>query len=54
MKFLVLLASLSLGQDIVPKDAKLEKLWSEGDFTEGPAPRAPTAASTSPTSAIAS
>jgi gluconolactonase len=24
-------------QDIVPKDAKLEKLWSEGAFTEGPA-----------------
>jgi gluconolactonase len=22
---------------IVPKDAKLEKLWSEGEFTEGPA-----------------
>ena len=25
------------GEPIVPKDAKLEKLWSEGEFTEGPA-----------------
>src|SRR5438132_12742242 len=25
------------GDAIVPKDAKLEKLWSEGEFTEGPA-----------------
>ncbi len=25
------------GDPIVPKDAKLEKLWSEGEFTEGPA-----------------
>jgi gluconolactonase len=25
------------GDTIVPKDAKLEKLWSEGEFTEGPA-----------------
>src|SRR4051812_40408040 len=25
------------GTDLVPKDAKLEKLWSEGSFTEGPA-----------------
>jgi gluconolactonase len=23
--------------DVFPKDAKLEKLWSEGEFTEGPA-----------------
>jgi gluconolactonase len=23
--------------EIIPKDAKLEKLWSEGEFTEGPA-----------------
>src|SRR5580765_5739014 len=23
--------------DIIPKDAKLEKLWSDGEFTEGPA-----------------
>src|SRR5947209_20380843 len=25
------------GQSIVPENAKLEKLWSEGEFTEGPA-----------------
>ena len=25
------------GERLVPKDAKLEKLWSEGEFTEGPA-----------------
>jgi len=25
------------GESIVPKNAKLEKLWSEGEFTEGPA-----------------
>jgi gluconolactonase len=25
------------GEDIVPAGAKLEKLWSEGEFTEGPA-----------------
>lgn len=25
------------GEPIVPKDAKLEKLWSDGSFTEGPA-----------------
>ncbi|MCI0378886.1 MAG: SMP-30/gluconolactonase/LRE family protein [Gemmataceae bacterium] len=31
-------ASSSAGEpDFFPKDAKLEKLWSEGDFTEGPA-----------------
>src|SRR5438093_6661297 len=24
-------------EPIVPKDAKLEKLWSDGEFTEGPA-----------------
>ncbi len=30
-------SSYAAGQDIVPKDAKLEKLWSEGEFTEGPA-----------------
>jgi gluconolactonase len=28
---------LPAGDTIVPKDAKLEKLWSEGEFTEGPA-----------------
>jgi gluconolactonase len=30
-------ASTVAGEDIVPKDAKLEKVWSEGEFTEGPA-----------------
>src|SRR5260370_11002744 len=25
------------GEPVVPKDAKLEKLWSDGEFTEGPA-----------------
>src|SRR5437867_110911 len=25
------------GDSIVPKNAKLEKLWSDGEFTEGPA-----------------
>jgi gluconolactonase len=30
-------ADLWAGEPIVPKDAKLEKLWSEGEFTEGPA-----------------
>src|ERR1051325_7901132 len=33
----LLLPALLHAQDIVPKDAKLEKLWSEGEFTEGPA-----------------
>src|SRR5579872_6766408 len=39
MNSLLLLCSLSLaaGEDIVAKTAKLEKLWSEGSFTEGPA-----------------
>jgi gluconolactonase len=38
MMFLLLLPSSILAQDpIVPKDAKLEKLWSDGEFTEGPA-----------------
>lgn len=34
-----LLASISFAEDnsIVPAGAKLEKLWSEGEFTEGPA-----------------
>jgi gluconolactonase len=26
-----------VGEAIVPRDAKLEKLWGEGEFTEGPA-----------------
>jgi gluconolactonase len=30
-------ASIRAGDAIVPPDAKLEKLWSEGEFTEGPA-----------------
>src|SRR2546425_13166608 len=32
-------APITLADDsaIVPKDAKLEKLWGEGEFTEGPA-----------------
>jgi gluconolactonase len=35
---LMILQSNSPADDaIVPKDAKLEKLWSEGEFTEGPA-----------------
>src|SRR5437867_7953476 len=35
-----LLFALTLTADepgIIPKDAKLERLWSEGEFTEGPA-----------------
>src|SRR6266581_5830213 len=28
---------LFAGEDAIPKEAKLEKLWSEGEFTEGPA-----------------
>jgi gluconolactonase len=28
---------LTAGEDIIPANAKLEKLWSEGEFTEGPA-----------------
>jgi gluconolactonase len=34
-----MLAGYALGGEtaIVPKDAKLEKLWGEGEFTEGPA-----------------
>lgn len=35
---ILLTANISFAQDtIVPKNAKLEKLWSEGEFTEGPA-----------------
>lgn len=35
---LALIPSIAFaGESIVPKDAKLEKLWSEGEFTEGPA-----------------
>jgi sugar lactone lactonase YvrE len=43
MKLLLLFPLLflpaALGEDapLVPKDAQLEKLWSEGEFTEGPA-----------------
>src|SRR5437868_4184970 len=35
----VLLSSLAFSQEpkIVPEGAKLEKLWSDGEFTEGPA-----------------
>jgi gluconolactonase len=34
---LALVLPLSAGEDAIPKDAKLEKLWSDGAFTEGPA-----------------
>ncbi|MBI2808962.1 MAG: SMP-30/gluconolactonase/LRE family protein [Planctomycetes bacterium] len=34
---LLLTSMVANAQTIVPKDAKLEKLWSEGEFTEGPA-----------------
>ena len=43
MRFVIIMGCLFLpfvaqaGDSIVPKDAKLEKLWSEGEFTEGPA-----------------
>jgi len=41
MRALILIMAIpmfvSAGDSIVPKDAKLEKLWSEGEFTEGPA-----------------
>jgi gluconolactonase len=30
-------AFATAGESIVPKDAKLEKLWGDGEFTEGPA-----------------
>jgi gluconolactonase len=35
--FLLLIPAISTAGGIVPKDAKLEKLWSDGEFTEGPA-----------------
>jgi gluconolactonase len=35
--FLLAPTLVHAGESIVPKDAKLEKLWSEGEFTEGPA-----------------
>ncbi|MBI3823347.1 MAG: SMP-30/gluconolactonase/LRE family protein [Planctomycetes bacterium] len=35
--FALLLFFLPAGDTIVPKDAKLEKLWGDGEFTEGPA-----------------
>ncbi|MGE3807887.1 MAG: SMP-30/gluconolactonase/LRE family protein [Gemmataceae bacterium] len=31
------LSTLAADEPIVPEDAKLEKLWAEGEFTEGPA-----------------
>ncbi len=37
LAFLLFIPTFLSAQDIVPKDAKLEKLWSEGEFTEGPA-----------------
>src|SRR5688500_8771963 len=40
LSVLLVCAATSLGQDdslLVPRDSKLEKLWSEGAFTEGPA-----------------
>jgi gluconolactonase len=39
MRLLLLTALISLAADnaIVPEDSKLEKLWSQGEFTEGPA-----------------
>ena len=33
----IVTAGLSLGDDIVSRGAALEKLWGEGEFTEGPA-----------------
>jgi gluconolactonase len=34
---LLLSTSISAGESIVPKNAKLEKVWGDGEFTEGPA-----------------
>ena len=34
---LLMIATSAFADPIVPKDAKLEKLWSDGEFTEGPA-----------------
>lgn len=34
---LIIVTGIASADDIVPKDAKLEKLWGEGEFTEGPA-----------------
>ena len=34
---LLIVTPTQAGDEFVPKDAKLEKLWSEGEFTEGPA-----------------
>src|SRR5439155_13627459 len=34
---LLIVTPTQAGEEFVPKDAKLEKLWSEGEFTEGPA-----------------
>ena len=35
--FIVTTNSAFAGDGIVPKDAKVEKLWGDGEFTEGPA-----------------
>ncbi len=37
LALLLLFPAIIHAGGIVPKDAKLEKLWSEGEFTEGPA-----------------
>src|SRR3954464_9541440 len=37
LSFLFVPAAIYAAEPIVPKGAKLEKLWSEGEFTEGPA-----------------
>jgi gluconolactonase len=34
---LTLLATLAEDNPIIPEGAKLEKVWGEGEFTEGPA-----------------
>src|SRR2546425_6430738 len=33
---LICIHGVASADDIIPKDAKLEKLWSDGEFTEGP------------------
>src|SRR5438132_6613856 len=37
LPFFILVLPLSAGEDLIPPAAKFEKLWSEGEFTEGPA-----------------
>src|SRR5688572_26865757 len=37
LSLLTCLAPVTAQDALIPKDAKLEKLWSEGSFTEGPA-----------------